>query len=67
MALHATTEDLFIGDVNLELDKLDGELRKLFAGQPKRVPSFLSATRPRRRRSAAEDEGPDDAAEGTNP
>ena len=40
---------LFIDDVNRELDRLDGELRKLFAGSTERVASFLAATRPSRR------------------
>ncbi|UQA57847.1 hypothetical protein [Polyangium aurulentum] len=67
LALHATSEDLFIGDVNLELDRLEGDLKKLFPGQPKRVAAFLSTTKPRRRRAAAEDEGAEDGAEGSSP
>lgn len=36
---------LLIDDVNRELDRLEGDLKKLFPGQPERVASFLSATR----------------------
>ena len=43
-------------DVNRELDVLEGELLKLFPGQPKRVAAFLEATRPASRRSSRETE-----------
>jgi hypothetical protein len=48
LALQGTAEELFISDLNLEIDKLEGELLKLFPGQPKRVAAFLDATKPRR-------------------
>ncbi|MRG94917.1 hypothetical protein [Polyangium spumosum] len=57
LALHGTTELLYIGEINLELDKLEGALLQLFPGQPKRVASFLSATKPRRKRKDDDDEG----------
>ena len=56
LALHGTTELLYIGEINLELDKLEGALLQLFPGQPKRVASFLAATKPRRKRND-DDEG----------
>ena len=46
LGLQGTAEELFIEDVNRELDILEGELLKLFPGQPKRVAAFLEATRP---------------------
>lgn len=57
-ALQDTAEELFIADVNRELDILEGELLKLFPGQPKRVAAFLEATRPATRRSSRETETP---------
>ena len=45
LAPHQTAVVLFIDDVNRELDVLEGDLRKMFAGSTKRVASFLSATR----------------------
>jgi hypothetical protein len=39
---------LFIDDVNRELDRLEGDLRKIFAGSQERVAAFLAATRPSR-------------------
>ena len=55
-AMQDTAEELFIADVNRELDVLEGELLKLFPGQPKRVAAFLEATRPAPRRSSRETE-----------
>jgi hypothetical protein len=40
-----TSVALLLGEVNKELDILEGDLKKLFPGQPKRVASYLSATR----------------------
>lgn len=57
-ALQDTTEELFIADVNREIDVLEGELLKLLPGQPKRVAAFLEATRPVTRRSSRETETP---------
>lgn len=56
VALQSTAEELFIDDVNRELDILEGELLKLFPGQPKRVAAFLESTKPRR---AARDDNDD--------
>jgi hypothetical protein len=36
---------LFIDDVNREIDRLEGDLKKLFPGEPDRVASYLAATR----------------------
>jgi hypothetical protein len=36
---------LLVGDVNDELDRLEGDLKKLFPGDPNRVASYLAATR----------------------
>ena len=56
LGLHQTSEILFTDDVNKEIDILEGELKKVFAGASGRADSFLAATRPaRRRRSAARD------------
>lgn len=55
LGLQATAEELFIEDVNRELDIVEGELLKLFPGQPKRIAAFLEATRPStKRRSESE-------------
>lgn len=45
MALQSTAEELFLDDLNREIDILEGELQKLFPGRPKRVASYLEATR----------------------
>lgn len=50
LALQGTAEELFLDDVNREIDILEGELLKLFPGQPKRVAAFLDATRPATKR-----------------
>ena len=54
IALQGTAEELFIDDVNRELDILEGDLLKLFPGQPKRVGAFLEVTRPPTRRARTE-------------
>ena len=38
-----TSVVLLIDDVNRELDRLEGDLKKLFPGQPDRVASYLAA------------------------
>jgi len=48
-----TSVVLLIDDVNRELDRLEGDLKKLFPGQPDRVASYLAATR---RSSSSSDE-----------
>jgi hypothetical protein len=40
-----TSVVLLVDDVNRELDRLEGDLKKLFPGQPDRVASYLAATR----------------------
>jgi len=50
LALQNTAEELFIADVNREIDILEGDLQKLFPGQPKRVAAFLDPTKPRTKR-----------------
>ena len=50
LGLQGTAEELFIDDVNREIDILEGELLKLFPGQPKRVAAFLESTRPSTKR-----------------
>jgi hypothetical protein len=57
VALQDTAEELFIDDVNREIDILEGDLLKRFPGQPKRVAAFLEPTKPRRR---ARDDDADD-------
>ncbi|MBK9260676.1 MAG: hypothetical protein IPM54_12745 [Polyangiaceae bacterium] len=56
LALQDTAEELFIADVNIEIDVLEGELLKLFPGQLKRVAAFLSPTKPRTKRSRKKDD-----------
>ena len=60
LALQDTAEELFIADVNREIDILEGELLKLFPGQPKRIAAFLEATKPRHKRSRGYDDPNDD-------
>ncbi|APR84186.1 two-component hybrid sensor and regulator [Minicystis rosea] len=55
LAVHGTGEVLYIESVNLEIDRLEGELKKLFPGQPERVASFLAATKPRRKKKDDDD------------
>lgn len=50
LGLLQTSVVLLIDDINRELDRLEGDLKKLFPGQAERVGSYLAATR----RSAAE-------------
>ncbi|MDI1435419.1 hypothetical protein [Polyangium sorediatum] len=60
LALQGTSEELYVEDINLELDRLEGDLKKLFPGQPKRVAAFLEPTRPKRKREVGStDEGPE--------
>jgi hypothetical protein len=54
-----TSVVLFIDDVNRELDRLEGDLKKLFPGNPDRVASYLAATR--NSRPAAEPNQPEPA------
>jgi hypothetical protein len=51
-----TSVVLLIDDVNRELDRLEGDLKKLFPGQPDRVASYLAATR--RQSSSNDDPAP---------
>lgn len=39
-----TSVVLFIDDVNRELDRLEGDLKKLFPGNPDRVAAYIAAT-----------------------
>jgi hypothetical protein len=41
-----TSLHLLIGEVNLALDVLEGDLQKIFPGDAKRVASYLSSTKP---------------------
>jgi hypothetical protein len=61
LALHNIAEELFIDDLNREIDLLEGELIKRFPRQPKRVASFLEALRPRNtsKRNDNDDNGND--------
>jgi hypothetical protein len=56
VALQDVAEELFVHDVNREIDVLEGDLLKLFPGQPKRVAAFLEATKPRRRKNDDDDD-----------
>jgi len=49
-----TSVVLFIDEVNRELDRLEGDLKKLFAGAPDRAASYLAATRNNRQSSAVD-------------
>ncbi|MDC3954668.1 hypothetical protein [Polyangium jinanense] len=62
LAMQGTSELLYIGEINVEIDKLEGALLQLFPGQPKRVASFLTATKPRRKRK--DDDGEDEGSGG---
>jgi hypothetical protein len=42
---HLTTARLWVDEVNRALDVLEGDLKKLFPGEPEQAASFLSATR----------------------
>lgn len=60
VAPHHTSVALFIDDVNREIDRLEGDLKKLFPGEPAHVASYLTATRPRRR-TVLDDPAPEPA------
>lgn len=45
MGPYLTAEYLYVEDVNLELDRLEGQLQNIFPGDAKRVASYLMATR----------------------
>jgi len=53
-----TSVVLLIDDVNRELDRLEGDLKKLFPGQPDRVASYLAATRNNRSSSSNDEPAP---------
>ena len=53
-----TSVVLLIDDVNRELDRLEGDLKKLFPGKPDRVASYLAATRNNRASSNGEAPAP---------
>ena len=53
-----TSVVLLIDDVNRELDRLEGDLKKLFPGQPDRVASYLTATRSNRSASSTDAPAP---------
>jgi hypothetical protein len=54
LAQQQTSVVLLIDDVNREIDRLEGDLKKQFPGAPDRVASYLAATRPSRRSPADE-------------
>ena len=56
LAIHGTSEVLYVEAINLELDRLEGDLKKLFPGQPDRVASFLASTKPRRKKGKDDDD-----------
>jgi len=58
LAMHSTTEELYIEEINVEADKLEGILKQRFPRQPKRVAAYLEPTRPKRGRKSAEEEAP---------
>ena len=49
---------LFIDDVNHELDRLEGDLMKLFPGDTTRVASYIAATRHEHSGAPAQPEPP---------
>jgi hypothetical protein len=49
---------LLIDDVNRELDRLEGDLKKIFPGAADRVASYLAATRPGRSSAASAQDEP---------
>jgi hypothetical protein len=49
-------KNTLLQEINDALDLLEGDLLKLFPGQPKRVSSFLSPTRPKRASRAKTDD-----------
>jgi len=52
---HHTSVVLFIDDINLELDRLEGELKKRFPMDPGRVASYLSPSRPTHSHASSQD------------
>jgi hypothetical protein len=50
-----TSVALLINQVNLALDRLEGDLKKLFPGEPQRVASYLAATKGNNRGSTKPD------------
>jgi hypothetical protein len=50
LGLQHTAVTLFLDEVNREVDRLEGDLKKVFAGEADRVGSYLAAFRPSRSR-----------------
>ena len=59
-AMHSTTEILYVEEINIEIDKLEGELKKRFPRQPKRVAAFLASTRLRKSEKSSKEEDEDE-------
>lgn len=63
-APHDAAETLYIDDINKELDRLEGDLLKIFPGDRATVDAFLAPTRGRaRKQKPAPSDGPHPAAE----
>jgi hypothetical protein len=58
LAMHGTTKTLYVEEINIELDKLEGTLKQRFPRQPKRISAYLEPTKPKRSRKG------EDGAEG---
>ena len=56
LAMHGMTEVLYVEEINIELDKLEGTLKQRFPRQPKRIAAYVDPTKPKRSRKD-EDEG----------
>ncbi len=65
LAPQQTSVVLYIDSVNREIDRLEGDLKKLFPGEPDRVASYLAATRPSRHAPAEPPEPPSGSAPGS--
>lgn len=63
LAMHGTTETLYVEEINVEIDKLEGTLKQRFPRQPKRVAAYLEPTRPKRSRKRDDEEPGDEGGE----
>lgn len=54
-ATFSANEELYIDEINRELDRLEGDLLRLFPGERDTVDAFLAPTRPNTKRKRGED------------
>ena len=59
VAMHGVSEILLVEEINLEIDRLEGELKKRFPRQPKRVAAYLAPLTTKRAPEPDDEQEPD--------